>query len=155
MISPVGAASMTHIVQPPLIAQTPISPTLQRLQQLEQADRAARDAKAKNWRTFPVGAAPVLAPSLEPFILFVEACSYYWPGWKLNPATGIRHTQMRCNHSLLPYVAVNCSTLRLTAGDFWRLSPATTASSPVSWSGWRLPADLGEKQLVAALCDNI
>ena len=154
---------MPHIAPPPLIAQAPTSPTLQRLQQLEQADRAARAAEAKNWRTFPIGANPVPAPGQPlPFMPPLETgpaetCSYYWPGWKLDPSTGIRHTQMRCKRSLLPYVAVNCSTLQVATGGLPTPPPSAApfARSYQRWYHWRLPANLGQEQLVAALCDNI
>lgn len=149
---------MPHLAPPPLVAQAPNSPSLQRLRQLEQIEQAARDAEAKNWRTFPT---PIKGePSPGAWLLELNglidtssiSCSYYWPGWKLDPDTGIRHTKMRCKRNLNPLVAVNCSTLKVATGGY---DLVRRPASALRWGFWRLPEDDGQRQLVAALCDNI
>ena len=152
-----------------LLAQLVPPPTTeQRLQQLQQADQAAKAAEERNWRTFPKpapagGAYNPLAPDswlqrqLGTVYPSSISCDYNWAGWKLDPATGIRNTEMRCRGSLHRAVAVNCATLQLSTGNINPRPPATAAvaGSFQRWWHWRLPGDEGQRQLVVALCDNL
>lgn len=145
----------------PQSSKAQLTPTQQRLQQLEQAERDAKAAEERKWRTFPKprvystsaeeiqgeyanAIQAILNPSGAP-----ESCSYNWAEWKLDSATGIRSTQMRCRRSYHRAVAVNCSTLQLSTADFDFLQP------PDTWGRWRLPGDEGERQMVVALCGNL
>ena len=132
-----------------------LTPTQQRLEQLERAERDAKAAEEKKWRTFPkpydntVSAFQVnLFPELAP-----ESCSYNWAEWKLDPATGIRSTQMRCRRSNHHAVAVNCSTLKLSSSIY--LLTQQMPRGWKRWTHWRLPSDEGQRQMVVALCDQI
>ena len=141
-----------------LLAQAPQpTPTQQRLEQLEQADRAAKAAEAKEWRTFPKpvegGAFNPLEPDswlmrqIQPYDRFATSCDYHWTGWKLEPATGIRNTRMRCrgSYAMEQRVAVNCTTLKVAGRSLGR----------DGWGPWQLPRNEGERQMVIALCDEV
>ena len=153
----------------PALAQlAPPSTTEQHLQQLQQADQAAKAAEARNWRTFPKpapagGAFNPLAPDswlqrqLSSYDPSSISCDYNWAGWKLDPATGIRNTEMRCRVGYFRSVAVNCATLQLSTSHINPQPPATGAVAGAFQlrRHWRLPGDEGQRQLVLALCDNL
>ena len=150
----------------PALAQlAPPSTTEQRLQQLQQAEQAAKAAEARNWRTFPKpapagGAYNPLAPNswlnrhLGTFDPSSISCDYNWAGWKLDPATGVRNTEMRCQVSQHRFVAVNCATLKLSTSHINPQKLATNAWAR-AFVHWQLPGDEGQRQLVVALCDSI
>lgn len=157
--------ALVALLAGPSLAQ---SPTLQRLEQLEHQERQARMEEAAQWRTFPrppsrsdtephdgSGTVRDAYNPLAPDSWLNQqlgqgnpnACQYHWSAWTLDPHTGIRSTAMRCSRSLHQDVAVQCSSLQLT-----------TTFAPrqrLRWSNWRLPATQGEREMVAALCDNL
>jgi hypothetical protein len=115
------------------------SPTLQRLGELELIE----DVK---WRGFEFG---------ENYL-----CRYYWPGWRLDPSTGVRSTLRRCQvpkNALYPplghhiigdhEVQVRCADVKIREKDGLSLR---------AWGNWRFPGDVeGERSMIAALCDNL
>lgn len=150
-------------------AATPptLSPVEQRLLQLEAEQKAAAAVEAAKWRTFPKPKPPI--PGVSPHQTAYEwmqetylagpggpeRCSYFWPGWKLDLASGIRSTKMRCRRSFHTEVGVNCRTLQLSTRDGLTRSYAARNPQAPEWFHWRLPNNLGEREMVVALCDNV
>lgn len=110
------------------------SPTLQRIIELQESE----DAK---WRSF-YGEG--------------STCQYYWPGWRLDPVSGIRTTRKRCPEGIDEFrpkgreVQVDCTEARI------REERGLVLPSFSRWDDWRIPKfSQGERYMVAALCDNL
>jgi hypothetical protein len=143
--------------------------TLQRIEE-EAKQSKAEKIEAPRWRSFPQEASKTKSPKgkdasppvdglrdFNPLALggFLDparnspdrlACSYKWTDWKLDLATGVRMTLKRCYRASETRVAVHCSTVKIIETFF------TTRGS---WLQWRLPGTEGEREMLAALCDNL
>jgi hypothetical protein len=143
------------------------SPTLQRLQEEEAKQHQAEKIEAAKWRSFPKEASATksqkekdrsldamrgfnpLAPGglLDPDQNSPDrsACLYKWSDWKLDPATGARATLRNCYGVPESKVPVHCPTVKIRETFLHR----------DTWLSWRLPKTDGEREMVAALCDNL
>lgn len=148
LVKPLSLLTAAAFALAAIPAQAQTSPTEQRLRQLEAEKQAADAVEAAKWRTFPkIDPRSAWNNTLSNLLAgnSTTYCSYYWPGWRLDPATGIRSTIKSCgSHANKSGIGVKCSSLQI-AGSFGR----------DLWVGWRLPSTDGERQMVAALCDNL
>ena len=158
LVKPLSLLTAAAFALAAIPAQAQTSPTMQRLRQLEAEKQAADAVEAAKWRTFPKSV-PRNALTKTPSILLPNSfpfCSYYWQGWRLDPATGIRSTIEKCSShpgflagsyaNKKRRIGVKCSSLQI-ARTFGSLGSGR-------WMGWRLPSTDGEKEMVVALCDS-
>lgn len=121
------------------------SPTFDRLRILEEKERQEAARKEAQWWLFPSSGS--------------DWCKYLWPAWSLNPKMNGRETYRKCGlHEKMEKILVNCDSLKIsTQGGLFFISKEDYGRIRYNemWSAPRFPGDSGEREMVAALCDNI
>jgi hypothetical protein len=126
---------------------------------LEEKERQEAAKKEAQWRLFPSlesASQGVLRPSADPGL---DWCKYLWSAWSLNPKMNGRETYRKCgDDEKMERILVDCSSLKISTmggvyftskNDYWKVRYNDL------WSAPRLPGSSGEREMVAALCDNI
>jgi|688.fasta_scaffold30162_7 hypothetical protein len=127
--------------------------TLDRLRLLEEKERQEKLNEKAQWRQFPAISKPQTTGSVRLPLFDGPACSYRWPSWEFDHSDNRWKTFRKCGHSIHmdgvadEYIAVSCLTLKVSLQHGIGLQPY--------WSDPRFPANQGEKEMLAALCDTI
>lgn len=127
------------------------SPTVDRLRFLEEKEHREKLNEKARWRQFPETSKPQTTGVLR--LRDGYSCSYRWPSWEFNLSENRWITIRKCGasmHSEVEYIAVSCQTLKLSLQREELYRPQLA-----KWSEPRFPANEGEREMLAALCDNI
>jgi hypothetical protein len=137
------------------------SPTLERLRFLEEKERLEKLSEKAQWRQFPAIPRPLIKGTRR----FGDdsVCSYRWPSWTFDHSANKWKTFRKCGSSIdvvgcyleesdrsfCEHISVSCVTLKLS------FEKRNSIGYTGLWSDPRFPANEGEREMLAALCDTI